>query len=87
MANHKSAKKRAKQNEVRRVQNKMKMSEVRTAIKEVRKSIENKDKENAGKLFVKAQSLLSRLAKSSAMTRNTASRLTSRLSIQVSKLA
>ena len=86
MANHKSAEKRAKQNKVRNLQNRVKASATRTVIKEVRKAIEEKNSENAKKLFVSAQSLLAKLAKSSAMSKHTASRLTSRLGSQIARL-
>lgn len=85
MANHKSAAKRARQNIVRRMRNKTKKSAVRTAIKGVRTAVTEGKKEEAGKLFVTAQSLLNKLAKTSAINKKTASRLTSRLAQSVNK--
>lgn len=86
MANHKSAKKRIRQNEKRRVSNKWKTSRVRTEIKKLRGLISAGSKEEAGTQFTKVQSLINKLAKSSAMNKATAARRTSRLASQVSKL-
>lgn len=86
MANHKSAKKRIRQNETRRQSNKWKTSRVRTEIKKLRTAIEAKDKETATSLYTKVQSLLNKLAKTSAMRKDTAARKTSRLAAQVAKL-
>lgn len=86
MAQHKSAKKRIKQTETKRMANKVKTSRVRTAIKALRAAIESKDKAQAESLMTKTQCLLAKLAKSSAMTKATAARRTSNLATQVSKL-
>lgn len=86
MANHKSAKKRIRQNEKRRINNKWKTSRVRTEIKKLRTFIEESNKESALKQFPVVQALLAKLAKSSAMRKDTAGRKISRLASQVSKL-
>jgi len=86
VANHKSAKKRIKQNETRRVSNKWKTTRVRTQIKKLREAIEAKDKETATTVFKAVQSLVAKLAKSSALRKDTASRKTSRLATQIAKL-
>lgn len=86
MANHKSAKKRIKQTEKRRFNNKWKTSRLRTEIKKLRSFIAEEKKEDALKQFPLVQSLLNKLAKSSALKKNTAARKTSRLASQVSKL-
>tara|TARA_Y100000768_G_C23989813_1_gene691554 strand:- start:101 stop:361 length:261 start_codon:yes stop_codon:yes gene_type:complete len=86
VANHKSAKKRIRQSEKRRVNNKWKTTRVRTQIKKLRTAIEEKDKDTATTLLTRVQSMLGKLAKSSAMDKATASRKTSRLASQVSKL-
>ncbi|MCB9091869.1 MAG: 30S ribosomal protein S20 [Halobacteriovoraceae bacterium] len=85
MANHKSAIKRARQNKNRRARNRSRKSEVRTAIKKVRAALSENKKDVAAELFVKAQSLLSRLAKTSAINKKTAARYTSRLASSVNK--
>ena len=86
MANHKSAKKRIRQNETRRQNNKWKTSRLRTEIKKLRSAIESKDKATATALFTTVQSLFGKLSKSSAMRKDTAGRKTSRLASQVAKL-
>ncbi len=86
MANHKSAKKRIRQTEKRRMNNKMKTSRLRTAIKGLKAAIESKDSKTAGDLFTHVQGLLGKIAKTGAMKGKTASRLTSRLASQVTKL-
>lgn len=86
MANHKSAKKRIRQTETRRVNNKVKTSRVRTEIKKLRNFISESKKDEALKQFPLVQKLIAKLAKSSAMKKATASRKTSRLAAQVSKL-
>lgn len=86
MANHKSAKKRIRQNETRRQNNKWKMTRVRTQMKKLRELIASGDKEGAKALLVTVQSLLGKLSKSSAMKSSTAARKTGRLASQVAKL-
>lgn len=86
MANHKSAKKRIRQTETRRQNNKWKTSRVRTEIKKLRTLISEKKKDEALKLYPAVQSLINKLAKSSALNKATAARKTSRLASQISKL-
>ena len=82
MANHKSAKKRIKQSEKRRV----KTSRVRTEIKKLKAFITESNKDSAQKQLTLVQKLLAKLAKSSAMRKETAARKTGRLASQVSKI-
>ena len=86
MANHKSAKKRIRQTAKRNFTNRWKTSRVRTEIKKLRTAIENKDKEAALSLLPTVQTLLDKLAKTSALKKQTAARKNSRLASQVSKL-
>ncbi len=86
MANHKSAKKRIRQNETRRVNNKWKVSRVRTEIKKLRTFIAESNKDEALKQYPIVQALLAKLAKGSALRKDTAGRKTSRLAAQVAKL-
>lgn len=86
MANHKSAKKRIRQNETRRVNNKWKVSRVRTELKKLRGFITEANKEEASKQFPVVQKLLAKLAKTPALRKDTAARKTSRLASQISKL-
>jgi len=86
VANHKSAKKRIRQNETRRVSNKWKTSRLRTEMKKLRTFITEANKDEALKQFPVVQKLLAKLAKGSALRKDTAARKTSRLASQVSKL-
>ena len=86
MANHKSAKKRIRQTETRRVSNKWKTSRLRTEIKKLKSLISESEKEGAQKQMTLIQSLFAKLAKTSAIKKTTASRQTSRLAEQVAKL-
>lgn len=86
MANHKSAKKRIRQTETRRVNNKWKTSRMRTELKKLRTLISENKKDEALKLYPSVQSLINKLAKSSVLKRATAARKTSRLASQIAKL-
>lgn len=86
MANHKSAKKRARQTISKNLRNKTKRSRLRTTIKALRSAIESKDKKTALSLVTKVQSFANKLAKTNTLRKNTASRITGRLASQVAKL-
>ncbi len=78
MANHKSAAKRAKQNEVRRIRNKSTRSSMNTAVKKVRTATEE-GAENTSDLLNDAKSLIAKAAKKGVIHQNTAARKISRL--------
>lgn len=86
MANHKSAKKRIKQNEKRRVNNKWKTSRLRSAVKTLRTLIADGKKDEAQKSFINIQALIGKLGKTPGMKSGTAARKTSRLASQIAKL-
>lgn len=86
MAHHKSAKKRIRQTAKRTEMNKVRKTSTRTVIKSVRAAISEKRKEDAQGLLVRAQSLLSKLAKKGVIKANTAARKTSRLAQQINQL-
>ena len=86
MANHKSAKKRIRQSEKRRVSNKWQTSRTRSEVKKLRTAIETGDKETATTLFPRVQALFAKLSKGSNMKKSTAGRRTGRLAAQVAKL-
>lgn len=86
MANHKSAAKRNRQTIKRTALNRAKKSRVKTSIKRLRTAIQEKNKDLAQKQLVEVQTLLSKLAKTSAIKKQTASRKTSRLASQVARL-
>lgn len=78
MANHKSAKKRAKQNEVRRIRNKSTRSSMNTAVKKVHAATEA-GAENTSDLLNSAKSFIAKAAKKGVIHQNTAARKISRL--------
>ncbi len=86
MANHKSAKKRARQTITRTARNKADRSEVRSAIKKIRAAISENNKEAAKELLPKTQGLLRKLAKKGVIKVKNASRITSRLHTQTNSL-
>jgi small subunit ribosomal protein S20 len=80
LANHKSALKRAKQSENRRLRNKSTKSAMNTAIKKVRVAAEEEGNEDAQALFKSAQSCIAKAGKKGVIHKNTAARKISRLS-------
>lgn len=83
MANHKSALKRIRSNETRRVRNKYAHKSTRNAIKELRGT---EDKKVATGLFPKVIQLIDKLAKRNIIHRNKASNLKSSLTLHVNGL-
>lgn len=79
MANHKSAIKRARQNEVRRERNRAIKTRVRTTLKRARAAVESGSDE-APELVRSAESQLRRAASKGVIPAERASRLVSRLS-------
>jgi small subunit ribosomal protein S20 len=86
VANHKSAKKRAKQTIVKTARNKDKSSEVKSVVKAIRAAIASSDKEAATALFPKTQAVLAKLAKNGILKNNTVARRTARLARQINRL-
>ena len=78
MANHKSAKKRAKQSLVRRLRNKSVKTSIRTLEKRVRAAAEAND-ENKAAIMQTTQSALHKAAIKGVIHKKTASRKISRL--------
>jgi small subunit ribosomal protein S20 len=83
MAHHKSALKKIRQNEVRRLSNKYYARTTRNAIKKLR---EESNKEEAVKLFPKVSSMIDKLAKRNVIHKNKASNLKSGLAVHINKL-
>jgi small subunit ribosomal protein S20 len=83
MAHHKSALKRIRQNEKRRVHNKYYAKTTRNAIKTLRNT---SDKEEATKLYSDVVSMIDKLAKNNVIHKNKAANLKSKLAIQVNSL-
>ncbi|GLQ95234.1 30S ribosomal protein S20 [Dyella acidisoli] len=87
MANIKSAKKRARQSEQRRLRNISARSMVRTALRKVVKAIEAKDKAAAVAAFAVAQPVMDRYAARGLIHKNKAARHKSRLNAKIHELA
>jgi small subunit ribosomal protein S20 len=87
LANIKSAKKRARQSEVRRQRNTSARSMLRTAIKKVVKAIETKDKGAAEAAFKVAEPIMDRYSSRGLIHKNKASRHKSRLTAHIKALA
>ena len=83
MAHHLSAKKRIRQNEVRRLHNRYYARSARNAVKLLRNS---KEKEEAAELLPKVSSILDRLAKKNIIHKNKAANLKSSLTLHVKNL-
>lgn len=80
MANIKSARKRARQAQVRRVHNMSLRTAVRTAIKNVKKAVAGGDKSVAAKALQDSQRVIDRVVAKGVMHRNAGDRHKSRLS-------
>ncbi|MGF7140981.1 30S ribosomal protein S20 [Roseimarinus sediminis] len=83
MANHKSAKKRIKQNAQRKLSNKYYAKTMRNAVKNLRSITEKADAET---LYPKVTSLIDRLANKNVIHKNKAANLKSKLAVHVAKL-
>ena len=87
MANHKSAKKRARQTERRTVVNTARRSRVRSSIKKVEEAIAAGDKTAATAAFKAAQPEIQRGATARVVAKNAASRRVSRLNARIKAMA
>ena len=80
MANHKSALKRARQNELSRLRNKAVKTRVKSIIKDVRFSVEESSNGDVMAKMIAAQTLIDKASKKGVIHKKTASRKISRLS-------
>ena len=87
MANHKSAIKRARQNEIRRQRNRGVKTRVKGIIKEVQAATGSEDKEGVTARLKTAQSLIDKAAKKGVLHRRTAARKISRLTRTVRRVS
>lgn len=87
MANSPQARKRAKQNTVRRLRNHSQRSAVRTAIKKLDAAIEANDKEGAKVAFESSVSIIDKATVKGLHHKNRAARLKSRLNKRVKEIA
>ena len=84
MPNKKSAAKRVRQSEERRLRNKARKTAMKNAVKKVLKAIEDgKGKEEVLELYKKAQILIDKAHQKGAIHKKTASRKKSRLAAKV----
>ncbi len=79
MANHKSALKRAKQSEIKRVRNKSIRTRINNIIKQLKLAVNENASEKVAKNFVLAQSVIDKASKKGVIHRKTAARKISRL--------
>jgi small subunit ribosomal protein S20 len=83
MANHKSALKRIRQTEKKRLNNKYYAKTTRNAVKKLRLS---EDKDEAVKLYPEVVAMIDKLAKRNVIHKNKASNLKSKLALQINKM-
>ena len=86
MANHKSAKKRARQTIVTTARNRHHLTRMRTAMKQLRLAIASKKTEGMDALFQKTQSVIAKARKHGIIHRNNMARKTSRLALAIQKV-
>jgi small subunit ribosomal protein S20 len=87
VANHKSALKRARQNENRRLRNKATKTRVRNIVKDVRLSVLEGAENNPQDTLKNAQSIIDKAAKLGVIHKKTAARKISRLNRHVHSIA
>ena len=87
MANHKSAEKRIRQNEKRRLVNRQNRSAMRTEIKKLRSALALGDVATAQETLPAIVSVIDRSVQKGVLHRNAAARYKSRLTIRVSQAA
>jgi len=86
LANHKSAEKRARQNEKRRERNISARSRVKTSVKVALKSIEEKDVEKSRSVLLDTTKTIAKAAAKGIFPKKTAARKISRLTKKVNAL-
>jgi len=87
LANHKSALKRAKQNEVKRLRNKSFKTRIKKTVKEVRTAISDNSQEQAQQNLIKAVSIIQKTTSKGIIHKNQAARKISRLARQVNNIS
>ncbi|MFM7016640.1 MAG: 30S ribosomal protein S20 [Bacteroidota bacterium] len=83
MANHKSAEKRIRANDTKRVRNRYQAKTTRNLLKELRSS---KDKAEVAKLLPEVTAMLDRLAKKNVIHKNKAANLKSSIQMHLNSL-
>jgi small subunit ribosomal protein S20 len=87
LANHKSALKRARQSETRRLRNIGYKTRAKHAVKEVRTAITNNSTEQAKENLIEAVSIIQKTSSKGIIHKRKASRKISRLTRQVNRLS
>ena len=87
MANHKSAKKRIRQNEKRRIRNKQIRTGMRTVVKNCRTALDGGNVEEAREKFLAAERSLRRTASKGIIPKTRADRAVSRLAKRLNALS
>ncbi|MBW2544394.1 MAG: 30S ribosomal protein S20 [Deltaproteobacteria bacterium] len=86
MATHKSAEKRARQSEKRRMRNTSERTRVKTSVKAALKSVEEKDVKKSRKVLLDTTKTIAKAAAKGIFRKNTAARKISRLTKKVNAL-
>ena len=86
MANHKSALKRVRQNENRRLRNKILKTRTKNVIKEFKKAVSEESGEKVLSSLDLARSVIDKAAKKGALHKRTAARKISRITKMVNKI-
>ncbi len=87
MPNHKSAEKRVRQNEKKRLVNKSNRSKLRTQIKKLRSALRGNDKSVSTELLNPTVSLIDKMVNKGILHRNAAARHKARLTSHVNNLS
>ena len=87
MANHPSALKRARQNEIKRIRNKSYKTRVKKAVKGVRAALANNSSDQAKSNFPGAVSIIQKTASKGVIHKKKAARKISRLAHQINSTA
>ena len=87
MPNHKSAEKRVRQNERRRVINRHNRAKLRTSIKKLRSALDSGDKTQTTPLLPQTISEIDKAVQKGVLHRNAAARHKSRLTARVNQAA
>jgi len=87
MPNHKSAEKRVRQSEKRRVINRGHKSKVRTYIKKLRAALDSGKSEDVQSVLPEVMSVIDKSVQKGVMHKNAAARYKSRLTVQANQTA
>ena len=87
MPNHKSAEKRVRQSEKRRVINRGHRSKVRTYIKKLRAALDSGKSEDVQSVLPEVMSVIDRSVQKGVMHKNAAARYKSRLTVRANQAA